>query len=447
MATLKFLIQGKGESVNIYVRLSINRENVFKRKTYYIVNSSDWNNVKGIPYQRDDSLKKLKNNIDSLKNKIEINFNDAISKGGMIDGNWLQNQIDDILEKKEKTDLDRFTNYFQYYIDTLPNKVNSKGKKGVSIATLKKYKTIRNKIIDFEKHTKKHYYLKDINLNFRNELIKYFTEVDKLNANSTGRYITFIKTVCNDARKNGIATNPQLDLIKGYTEKVEKIFLNFDEIELIENADLNREALINARDWLIIGCYIGQRVSDLLTLTKENINTRNGLELIELTQKKTGKKVAIPLHPKVKQIIDKRKGEFPTTLSAQRFNDHIKDIAREAKICQKIEGSCMDEESRRKKHGTYEKWQLVTSHICRRSFASNFYGEIPTALLINITAHSTESQFLEYIGKTPTDYAVQLADYWSKQAVKATLEKEEKKKKEEKKDNKKAVLTVVRKVN
>ena len=44
-----------------------------------------------------------------------------------------------------------------------------------------------------------------------------------------------------------------------------------------------------------------------------------------------------------------------------------------------------DEKSKmtRKKSGIYAKHELVTTHICRRSFATNFYGDIPTALLIN----------------------------------------------------------------
>jgi integrase len=422
MATIKCLIQSKQDNANIYLRLSIDRNNVYKRKTGYVVHPDNWSDTKGQPKQSDESLKNLKTDLDRLCTKVEQNLNVANSKGIEINGNWLQDQIDQILNKKNKTDRNRFTNYFQEYIDSLPNKVDSKGKRGVSFATVKKYNTILNKIKAFEKYSKKEYYLKDIDMNFRNELIKYFTNVDKLAVNSTGRYIRFIKTVCNDARKNGLETHKQLDLIKGYTEDVEKIFLTFDELELIENKRLTRIALENAKDWLIIGCYIGQRVSDLLILTKENINIRSGLELIELTQKKTGKLVAIPLHPKVKAILEKRNGEFPTALSAQKFNTHNKDIAKIAKINQKIEGSCLDKETKRKKHGLYEKWELVTSHICRRSFASNFYGEIPTAILINITAHSTEKQFLEYIGKSANDYAIQLAELWSKEAIKAKKE-------------------------
>jgi hypothetical protein len=39
-----------------------------------------------------------------------------------------------------------------------------------------------------------------------------------------------------------------------------------------------------------------------------------------------------------------------------------------------------------------------------------------------VSTHSTEKQFLEYIGKSANDYAIQLADLWSKEVLKAKKE-------------------------
>ena len=35
----------------------------------------------------------------------------------------------------------------------------------------------------------------------------------------------------------------------------------------------------------------------------------------------------------------------------------------------------------------------------RRSFATNFFGKIPTPILMNMTGHSRETTFMSYIGK------------------------------------------------
>jgi len=415
MATIKFLLQSKTDPSNIYVRLSIDRKTVIKRKTGYVINPDNWSNTTNLPKQGDEKQKQLKTDLAKLATAIEESLNAAITKGEEITGDWLQNKIDNIQGKQKKTDLARLTNYIQNYVDNLKYKEYPNGKRGAARGTFLKYQTIKNKIEAFEKYKKKHYYLKDVDLNFRNELLKYFTEVDKLNGNSAGRYIRTLKTVCFDAQLNGVEVNRQLAQIKGFTEKATKVFLSFDELEIIDNNKFDRIALENAKDWLIIGCYIGQRVSDLLTLTDKNINVRNGLELLELVQMKTGKHVAIPLHPKVKEILNKRNGKFPESISAQKFNKHLKDLCKIAKINEPTEGARLNPKTGRKEIGTFEKWELVTSHICRRSFASNFYGDIPTALLISITAHSTERQFLEYIGKSANDYAIQLAEFWNKQ--------------------------------
>ncbi len=144
-------------------------------------------------------------------------------------------------------------------MDKLPNKVFPGGKTGVSHNTIQKYTTLKSKISNFEKHKKKRFYLKDVGLRFSNELIKYFLDVDKLSRNSTGRYLKYLNTVCTDAKNNGLKTHTQLSQIKGLSEKAAIVFFTFDELETIENKSFARDALVNAKDWLIIGCYIGDK--------------------------------------------------------------------------------------------------------------------------------------------------------------------------------------------
>ncbi|WP_340111985.1 tyrosine-type recombinase/integrase [Maribellus mangrovi] len=424
MASIKFSLQSKNSPANIYLRLSIDRNKIFKRKTGYVINTDDWSAKTGMPKNGgDEEQKKRRGDIErklvSLSSKLMENLNDATTSGVYIDSKWLEKQIDDIQNKKQETDLDLLVNYFQYYIDNLPFKTQRNNTQGVSERTTKKYRTVKKKIAQYEEHNNKKFQVRDVNLRFRNDLIKYLKDVDKLSISTVGRYIKCVKTVCLDARVNEIETHPQLLEIKGFTETINHPFLSFEELDSIQNKQFERNALTNAKDWLLIGCYIGQRVSDLLELTDQNIQMIGGYKMIVLTQKKTKKEVAIPIHDKIKPILEKRNWNFPPPISAQKFNLHIKDIVKEAGIKEPINGGKMNKKTRRKDFGTFEKWELVTSHICRRSFATNFYAETPTALLINITAHSSEKQFLEYIGKPAKDFSVQLADYWSKESLKA----------------------------
>ncbi|MBM7420245.1 MULTISPECIES: hypothetical protein [Chryseobacterium] len=61
-----------------------------------------------------------------------------------------------------------------------------------------------------------------------------------------------------------------------------------------------------------------------------------------------------------------------------------------------------------------EKFNLITSHIGRRSFATNFYGKIPTPLLVDATGHTTEEMFLKYINPLNTSNVVSLSNYFDK---------------------------------
>ena len=428
MATTTFLLQSSTNPANIYIRLSISKHQVFKRKTGYVINPINWSTETSLPKQNDVENKQLRIDLKNLSTEIENRLNIATSSGEEITGDWLQSQIDSIQGKQKKTDADRLTNYFQYYIDNLPFRERPNGKQGSSRGTVQKYTTLKHKIEDFEKFKKKQFYVKDVNVKFRNDFISFLKDFDKLSNNSAGRYIRFLKTVCFDAKNNGIETNEQLKQVKGYAEEAAKVFLSIDELEKIDKTVFLRPALENAKNWLIIGCYTGQRVSDLLKLTKNNIVKKGEVELIELKQVKTNKRVTIPVLPETKEILNRNNGEFPAKISAQKFNTHLKDLCKLAGLNEPTEGAILidlDEGNEtikkenhkwRKQFGTFPKHELITSHICRRSFATNFYGNMPTPLIMSITGHVTETQFLEYIGKSEGDSAIQFLEYYMKQA-------------------------------
>ena len=77
MATIKFLLQSKTDPANIYVRLSINRKTVLKRKTGYVINPANWSNTTHLPKQGDEKQKQLKNDLAKLATAIEENLNVA----------------------------------------------------------------------------------------------------------------------------------------------------------------------------------------------------------------------------------------------------------------------------------------------------------------------------------------------------------------------------------
>ena len=61
-----------------------------------------------------------------------------------------------------------------------------------------------------------------------------------------------------------------------------------------------------------------------------------------------------------------------------------------------------------------EKWELVSTHAARRSFATNLYhGGFPTLSIMKLTGHRTESSFMAYIKITDDSNAKALAAHWA----------------------------------
>jgi integrase len=412
MATVNFLYRSSKEKAPLVLRLLFrfnNKDFVFGAKTKLELSKHYWTNLHSLKRPKDIEVANKQREIHNELNNIENHILEAFKEvnPSVLTKEWLQLQIDlyynPVQQHKEiPTDL---ISYIDFYIEYRKHEIKP--------TSIKKYYVIKHKLERMQTDRKRPILIKEVNDSFKNEFVSY--QKNKGYAQNTiQRELVFIKTFCKHARFIGLETNPQLDSIKIERAKAEKIYLTFDELEAIERKEFDNDYLDNARDWLIISCYTGQRVSDFLRFTPEMIRMENGKRLLEFTQKKTDKLMTVPVHKKVLQILEKREGDFPRQISDQRYNDYIKEVCKLTGLKSKIQGGKQIETINgiRKVSGVYPKYELVTSHIGRRSFATNFYGKIPTTYLIYITGHSSESMFLNYIGKSNKDLALEISNYF-----------------------------------
>jgi len=413
MATIKFLIRSKSNPSKIYVRVRDGKVLDLKTPTHWHIDPQQWNAKSGKPKSTDNKeLKSLYKSMNLLyakilaylnaKNSANVSSNDLIQLINPHNKPVNPNAIPTTLLK-----------YYEYYIENLNNQL---ALNKITQSTIKKYKVVLRILERLELHYKETYKIAEVNLSFIRKFEQFSLETMKYSPNTIGRAIKFVKTVCRNARLNGIETHLQLDAIKGYTKKTQFIILTTDELRQISEVKLQHNYQDNARDWLLISCYTGQRVSDFLRFNKEMIvsiksSKDKSIDMIEFTQQKTKKIIKLPISSEVRKLLDKKKGYFPKQISDQKYNLYIKEVCKVAGINDMVEGSKLDTETKRKKAGKYEKWELVTSHIGRRSFASNYYGQIPTPMIMYATGHSTEQMLLKYIGKTNDDKALELAQY------------------------------------
>jgi integrase len=185
------------------------------------------------------------------------------------------------------------------------------------------------------------------------------------------------------------------------------IYLNESELSLLYNKSGLPLYLERVRDLFLIGCYTGLRFSDLTQLKKENITAEN---TINITTQKTNQKVVVPIHPVVKEIFKKYDYKLPKMPSNQKFNEYLKEVAKLAGLKEPVtiestKGSFRVSE-------TTEKYNLVTSHTARRSFATNaFLSDMPSISIMKITGHKTESAFMKYIKMSAKDNALKMQSH------------------------------------
>ena len=433
MATLKFRLNSKKENAPIYCYFSIGRGQFYQRKTRETINPEHWNTKKGEPKNIQSGTKELLNDLQTLKQKLSDIESYVLKQykdrkdHEIINGVWL----DEVLEAfysggRRIENLDYLDVYLEHYkTEILPFR-KYRGKK-ITPNTIKKHETLINKLQEFIKSENRKIKVSDYGVELSNRFEKYL-ENEGLSKITIGRYIKFPKTFITQSASLGIETNNTLSEIEGYTDNTPTVYITEPELKQIQNTIFLNKNLETAKDWLLIGFYTGQRASDLLQMNKEQITTIDGNLFVNLTQRKTKTPVLIPLHDEVKKILDKRNGDFPPKFSDNLesaktfFNKYLRVITKQANIDRLEYGKKWNEETKRYDYDKYPIHEIISSHVCRRSFATHNYAKIPTPIIMAITGHKTEKEFLNYIGKDFNDLSKQMLDYWKQQKDTETKE-------------------------
>ena len=407
MANVNFQYRSKKPVANIEVRFTFKDSN--KYKSYYTrsnieVSKEFWNEYKKNTNFRDVEKANLKTKVDNHLTEIEkFIVNRYEQETTDITKDWLKDTVHDFYNPETQTAIpDNLLQFFGFYITNKRHEMKPN--------TVKRWNVIRNKVERFENSQKRTYKVKDVNKAFLDAFIDW-SKAEKYSNTVINGNFKDIRAVCKEAQLYNIEISNDLHLLKTKlkNEATFKIYLSKQELKKISTLTNLPEYLDNARDWLVISCYTGQRISDFMRFTPEMIREQGNAKFIDIKQIKTGKDVTIPLLPQVEKILNKRNGNYPRVISDQKYNDYIKEVCRLANINEKAKGKIaqVTEVGTRKVIGTYEKWQLITSHVGRRSFATNYYGKLPTSFIKDITGHGTEAMLLKYIGKTSKDTATE----------------------------------------
>lgn len=303
--------------------------------------------------------------------------------------------------------------FLEIFVNEAPNKINRNTKKKFTKSKITQYNKLKNKIIAFDKHRKKKVLLNEVDQKLYDTLYIYWQDEMKYSVNYIGSLFKNLRNVLKIAERDYKYIVHQEFKEKEFAVVQEdslSIALSEKEITLIYNYDFSDSPrLQNARDWSIIGFWTGLRIGDLLEL-----NISPDLKYIEIEPNKTSEhdiNVIIPLHHHIKGILTNR--GMPHKISDVKYNKYIKEVCEIVGLTEPTKGSLMNPETKRKEIGVYPKYKLVSSHTCRRSFATNMYlMNFPSLSIMKITGHKTEKSFLKYIKVTPKEHAEKLLAHW-----------------------------------
>ena len=240
---------------------------------------------------------------------------------------------------------------------------------------------VRKNIVEYQTKYKRVVTPLTADIDFYHSFVKYLT-AEGLAKNTIGTRIKIVKTVLNYAsEKEGVKYSDAFrkDSFAKPSEEIDSIYLNVDELNAIDALVLPK-SLDRARDMFLIECDTGLRYSDIFRLRAENI-TEAGL--IKIMTQKTSKTIFAPMTPRVKRIFEKYDYQLPKPICNQNYNKYLKDIARMAGITTPVTRTHTT--AGKLTTTTVPKYELVTSHTARRSFATNAYiADVPTLDIMKV---------------------------------------------------------------
>lgn len=403
MRSFSFILKAKKHN-NYYITLKISEKNGITNyvPTSLQIEPDDWDESGEAP--KNIYLKKNKHLYRKL-NRIKIDVAHYFKSIEITDGEIAVKHLQYLI--KSSSNLSECGFVKESLLFFMHNYITAR-KHLLTASTYKRYWVFLNLFERFEGYRSGHIMLHDINAALIREFIEFGKEAS-YSDNTLSRSVGFMRTILNHLEKKGTRTTINEVEIPRYRKSQTSVILSEEELVKIKEAGVSKE-LEAARDWLIISCYTGQRISDFMRFEQSMVETIAGCSCLSFVQRKTGKQIILPLHPMVEEVLIKNNSRFPQKISHIKYNEYIKDVAREAGITEEIVASIR--QGHRNVLDVIPKWKAVTSHIGRRSFATNFYGKIPTALLIVATGHSSEAMFQKYVNRLNEEHVKALSNYF-----------------------------------
>lgn len=190
------------------------------------------------------------------------------------------------------------------------------------------------------------------------------------------------------------------------------IFLEWDELMMLFDLELEDPALRNVRDVFCFCAFTSLRYSDVYALRWADIHGDH----ISVTTVKTNDALVIELNDYSREIIDRHaESDYPDgkvfpVLSNQKMNVRLKELCRVAGIDRLIRVS--EFQNGKRVDLLIPKWKLMSTHAGRRTFISNaLMMGIPPNVVMRWTGHADYNSMKPYIAIADSVKAREMAKF------------------------------------
>lgn len=398
----KFLLKepkGKEQTLISMVMRFNNQRLFYSTGEHVCPNDWDFKNQRVKSSKRIVGASDINHVLDKLEQKAKELFRNYKAEGKFISASLLKKELDDAFNNKVRNENTTLLGFIKQFIE------ENKGVK--KDGTVKAYGTTLNHLQNFKKKRLIDVEFETIDMNFYNRFRDYLYTDLNLSLNTVGKQIKNLKTFLSSATQRGINKNLAYKdrSFKKLAEEIKHIYLTTDEIDTLYK--LNLKVMPNwevVRDIFVIGCYTGLRFQDLTSISERNIKRDGDREILEFITNKTGERVVIPLSKTVKEIVRKYNYQLPKAICNQKFNAYLKFIGERAGLTDIVE--TVKTVGGSKQTFVFKKFELITTHTARRSFATNaFLDSMPTGMIMRMTGHKTEQVFRSYINVSQEENA------------------------------------------
>lgn len=222
-------------------------------------------------------------------------------------------------------------------------------------------------------------------------------------AQSTARtYFAVLKTILGRYEDDADFCRGYRDILTAKNVKPVKTFLTARELERLEQVEVRGGVEQYVLDEFLIGAYTGMRISDAREVSRENM-ADGYLSYVSI---KTGVHAVVPMKAGVAERIA-RVQEGGVTVSLAGYNKALRRLCRRAGVAERVTVY----KAGRSIKG--EKWEFVSSHTARISFATNLsLLGVPMMDISRLMGHTSVSMTERYVVPTQVKISSRALKYF-----------------------------------